>query len=68
MIVSKAMEPQMSVGTGLKLLRVDQLKDFGTEYSLEAASKAVIRHFASNTCRVPAYRGIRHKDIKNGPA
>jgi hypothetical protein len=36
------MEPQMSVGTGLKLLRVDQLKDFGTEYSLEAASKAVI--------------------------
>ena len=27
MIVSKAMEPQMSVGTGLNLLRVDQLKD-----------------------------------------
>ena len=68
MIVSKAMEPQMSVGTGLKLLRVNQLKDFGAEYSLEAASKAVIRHFASNTCRVRAYRGTRHKDIKNDPA
>ena len=68
MIVSKAMEPQMSVGTGLKLLRVNQLKDFGTEYRLEVASKAVIRHFASNTCRVPACRGIRHKDIKNDPA
>ena len=68
MIVSKAMEPQISVGTGLKLLRVDQLKYFGTEYSFDASSKAVIRHFASNTCRVLAYRGIRHKDIKNDPA
>ena len=68
MIVSKAMEPQMSVGTGLKLGRVNQQKDFGAEYILEAVSEAVIRHFSSNTCRVPAYRGIRHKDIKNGPA
>ena len=58
----------MSVGTGLKLGRVNQLKDFGAEYILEAVSEAVIRHFSSNICRVPAYRGIRHKDIKNGPA
>jgi len=62
------MEPQMSVGTGLKLLRVNQLKGFVTEYRLEVASKVVIRHFASNTRHVPAYRGIRHKDIKNDPA
>ena len=58
----------MSVGTGVKLLRVNQLKDFSAKYRLEAASKAVIRHFASNTCRVPACRGTRHKDIKNDPA
>lgn len=68
MIVSKAMEPQMSVGTGLKLPRVNQLKDFGPEYILEAVPEVVIRYFSLNIGRVPACRGIRHKDIKNGPA
>jgi hypothetical protein len=58
----------MRVGTGLKLQRVNQLKEFGTEYILEAVSEVVIRHFSSNIGRVPACRGIRHKDIKNGPA
>jgi len=68
MIVSKAMEPQMSVGTGLKLGRVNQQKDFGAEYILEAVSEAVIRHFSSNICRVPAYRGRPRRDTKSGLA